>query len=62
MSKPAMHNTEAATMTVTVAVEEARKRGAMSQRDLRHMSAAERSAYAELCPKEWGVMVWEPEE
>jgi len=62
MTKPANMNIEAANMTVTVAVEEARKRGLMSTRDLRGMSAAEHAQYERLCNREWGVNVWVPED
>jgi len=58
---PAMCNIEAATMTVTVAIEEARRRGMMSRRDLNYMTPPERTAYVSLCNKEWGVREWEPE-
>lgn len=49
---------EAATMGVTVAVEEARQRGAMSTYDAKHLSRPERRQYERLCASEWGITEW----
>lgn len=49
----------AATMTVTCALEEARKRGMMSQRDTQSMNRAEFNSYVALARTEWGVTEWE---
>lgn len=57
--KPAMRHLSAANMTVTVAIEEARKRGLMHRSDVRSMNANEYAQYVELCAREWGVTAWD---
>lgn len=51
----------AATMTVTVALEEARKRGHMHRDDMRYMTSAERNDYVDLAKRELGIESWEPD-
>lgn len=53
------HHVEAANMTVTCAVEEARKRGMLSPRDCLDMTAAEMRQYESLARREFGVTEWE---
>jgi len=50
-----------ATFTVTVALEEVRKRKYLSKNDVQHMSQAEYNSYLDLADREWGVTQWEPE-
>jgi len=49
----------AANMSVTVAVEEARKRGALSPRDCENLTHAETDQYMDLARREWGVTTWD---
>lgn len=51
----------AATMTVTVALEEVRKRGYLHRDDTRYMTHAEYNDYVNLAKRELGVTEWEPE-
>lgn len=57
--KGAGHNLAAANMSVTVAVEEARKRGMLSPRDAERLSRAEAAQYVDLARREWGVTEWD---
>jgi len=57
--KGAGFNLEAANMSVTCAVEEARKRGYLSPRDCEGLTHAETDQYMRLCRMEWGVTEWE---
>ncbi len=50
----------AATMTVTVALEEVRRRGHMHRDDCRNMTSAERNSYVDLAKRELGIESWEP--
>jgi hypothetical protein len=45
-------------MSVTVAVEEARKRGALSKLDTKYLSDAEAAEYVNLAAREWGITSW----
>jgi hypothetical protein len=51
----------AATMTVTVALEEVRRRGYLHRDDTRHMTHAEYNDYVDLAKRELGVTEWQPE-
>lgn len=57
---PTSRQTAAATMTVTVALEEVRRRGHLHRDDMRSMSSAERNAYIDLAKRELGIDKWEP--
>lgn len=51
----------AATMTVTVALEDVRKRGYLHRDDTRYMTQAEYNDYVDLAKRELGVTEWQPE-
>lgn len=55
------HHLAAANMTVTCAVEEARKRGMLSTRDTGTMTEAEHRQYVDLSRREFGIVDWERE-
>ena len=59
--RTAVRHVAAATMTVTVALEEVRKRGFMSRDDVRYMTTSERNDYIDLAKRELGVESWEPD-
>jgi len=60
--KGAGHNIAAANMSVTVAVEEARKRGYLSPRDCERLTHAETDQYMDLARREWGITEFESTE